>query len=89
MPPLPPTMYGGGDYWAGQTNRDSDGNVVDRKWNRNNLNKALNNLDGDRYESNGIWQNGTAIGYNGILAVLNAIEAGYLFNLEKNEWGEL
>ncbi len=74
-PPPPPTMHGGGDYWAGQTNRLFGSPVF---WDNDDLKDALRNvnpisLPGNRF----------AIGY---FTIKLYIQLGRLSELDDNEW---
>ena len=74
MPP-PPTMYGGGDYWAGNTNQNSAGNSVDLNWTFLELQFALMGVN-----TAGIG------GYGNIYQVVTAIEQGWMTDLDYTEW---
>jgi hypothetical protein len=74
MPP-PPTMHGGGDYWAGNT-LNSEGDVIFGNWWVGELGIALWGLNLPGFE----------IGYVGFDDVLNAIEDGYIVDLSFAEW---
>ncbi len=78
-------MQGGASLWSGNT-RNSNGDIIVENWNRRNLNKALNGLDGDDYFVGGTRVPGVTIGYNGVVNILNAIEWGLLTDLRANEW---
>ncbi len=84
MPPPPPTMNGGGDYWSGYT--ISNGDTINT-WDRYNLNKSLNGLDGQGYtDKNGDPVAGVFLGANGVDEVLNKIQLGTLVLTKKGEW---
>ncbi len=82
MPP-PPTMYGGGDYWAGNTyDAPTGGSVVSAGWDSGDLFWSLIGFDG-------LFGFTQAIGYSGINNILDAIEDGFIRDVTTAEWNTI
>ncbi len=82
-------MHEGGDYWAGQTNRDSDGNIVNSNWRVRNLFYAIGGNDQSRIYfdfSCFCIRNDGAVGYNDASSIIEAIDVGYITALRVDEW---